>query len=634
MKPQKNKSPQATAPRLKAFFPWIVLCFSFFLYSQSISFKYTLFDDDYLLMENKDFFTKDGDLKTIFTTDAFLKDDGNFYRPLQNVSFLMDVKIFGDMDMRMFHFTNILLFALIAFSLYFLLLRFNIPHFIAFMGTLVYAAHPLFTSSATWIPARGDLLLTLFSILAFIFWIRFLNHKKYGDLVTSWLCFTLALFTKETAALLPVLFLVYFFTFEPKPKIDFKMVLFGVFLLGAGVAWFILRSSFIQTYDTGLDIAMFLQNLFAIPVGLAMFAVPYDFSTAPEFTFIKISIGVALLMAIIVMTVVKNSQHRGKKFFYLLWFVLLLFPTFFAQTKEWDYLDHRFLLPLIGILLFILSFIQNIGKRKIAVVSTILIIIFSTASIFRSRAFSNPYAFCEALKHNKNHPESYYFVKGNLEHTAKKYESALQEYNTVIRYNPDHIRALNNRGMVKQKLGDLQGALADYNHAIELDFKNYHIFKNRGTVRFQLEDYAGAVEDCGSALEYEDNADIYYLRGMIYRALAENEKALADFNHYISRGYANPELYTQMGIIYGKTGDFENAIDCFSKALAMDAAYTSAYYNRAFAKYTLLDYSGALADCEKLLAIDSLYSNALILRAKILNAPLTKNREISQSPLL
>ena len=538
------------------------------------------------------------------------------------------------MDMRMFHFTNILLFALIAFSLYFLLLRFNIPHFIAFMGTLVYAAHPLFTSSATWIPARGDLLLTLFSILAFIFWIRFLNHKKYSDLVTSWLCFTLALFTKETAALLPVLFLVYFFTFEPKPKIDFKMVLFGVFLLGAGVVWFILKSSFIQTYDTGLSTAMFLQNLFAIPVGLAMFAVPYDFSTAPEFTPVKIGIGAALLMVIIVMTAVKSSQHRGKKLFYLLWFVLLLFPTFFARTKEWDYLDHRFLLPLIGILLFILSFIQNTGKRKIAIVSTTLIIIFSTASIFRSQAFSNPHAFCEALKHNKNHPESYYFVKGNLEHTAKKYESALKEYNTAIRYNPDHLRALNNRGIVKQQLGDLQGALADYNHAIELNFKNYHIFKNRGTVRFQLEDYAGAVEDCGSALEYEDNADIYYLRGMIYRALAENEKALADFNHYISRGYANPELYTQMGIIYGKTGDFENAIDCFSKALAMDATYTSAYYNRAFAKYTLLDYSGALADCEKLLAIDSLYSNALILRAKILNASFTKNREISQSPPL
>jgi len=617
MKPLKTKSPQTTASRLQAFFPWIVFFFSFLLYSQSINFKYTMFDDDSLLMANKEFFTKNGDLKTIFTTDAFLKDDGTFYRPLQNVSFLMDVKIWGSMDMRMFHFTNILLFAFIAVSLYFLLLRFKIPHFMAFMGTLVYAAHPLFTSSATWIPARGDLLLTLFSILTFIFWIQFLTHKKYSALTVSWLCFTLALFTKETAALIPVLFLIYFFTFEPKPKIDFKMVLLGFLLLGTGVVWFVLRYSFIQTYDTNLDSAMFLQNLLAIPAGLSMFAVPYDFSTAPEFTITKIGIGVVLLILIVVMTVAKSTQQRRRKLFYLLWFVLLLFPTFFARTKEWDYLDHRFLLPFIGILLFILSFMQNIGKAKMALVSTTLILIFSTVSIFKSQAFADPHAFCEAMKYNKNHPENYYFLKGNLAQTAERYEKALKEYDMAIRYNPDHIKTLNNRGIVKQELGDFSGALADYNHAIELGFKNYYIFKNRGAVRVQLSDYYGAVEDYNSALEQEQNAEIYYLRGMTYRALEENEKALEDLNQYVSEGYANSELYTLIGIIYGKIEALENAISCFNKAIEMDSTYTFAYYNRAYAKYILSDFSGALADCEKLLAMDSQYSNAHILKSKI-----------------
>jgi len=617
MKPQQTKSPQDITPRLQPFFPWIILCFTFLLYSQSINFKYTMFDDDRLLMMNKDFFTHDGNLKTIFTTDAFLREGGVFYRPLQNISFLIDVKIFGAMDMRMFHFTNTLLFALIAFSLYFLLLRFKISHFIAFMGTLCYAAHPLFTSSATWIPARGDLLLTLFSILAFIFWIRFLNNKHYSALIISWLCFTLAIFTKETAVLLPVLFIIYFFTFEQKPKIDFRMVLFGVFLLSTSVVWFFLRSSFVQTYDTGLSVDLFLQNLLAIPAGLSMFALPYDFSTAPEFTITKISIGVVLLIMIVVMTVIKNPQHRGKKLFYLLWFVLLLFPTFFAKTKEWDYLDHRFLLPLIGILLLILVFIQNIGKTKITIISTTLIIIFSTVSVFKSKAFSNPYAFCEALKYNKNHLENYYFLKGNLDQTAERYEMALKEYDIAIHYNPNHIKTLNNRGIIKQDLGDFQGALADYNQAIELGFENYYIFRNRGTVRFQLTDYYGAVEDYGSALEYEFHAEIYYLRGMTYRTLEENEKALKDFNSYISEGYANPELYTQMGIIYGKEEEFENAIDCFTKAIMIDSAFKSAYFNRAYVQYIMSDYQGALADCDKLLSIDSLYLNARLLKSKI-----------------
>jgi tetratricopeptide (TPR) repeat protein len=133
----------------------------------------------------------------------------------------------------------------------------------------------------------------------------------------------------------------------------------------------------------------------------------------------------------------------------------------------------------------------------------------------------------------------------------------------------------------------------------------------------QLTDYKGAVEDYDSALEQEKHAEIYYLRGMTYLSFEENEKALTDFNSYISEGYANPELYTQMGIINGKTGNFENAIDCFTKALAMDSTFTSAYFNRAYAKYILSDYSGALADCEKVLAIDNHYSNAHILKSKI-----------------
>jgi tetratricopeptide (TPR) repeat protein len=479
-------------------------------------------------------------------------------------------------------------------------------------------AHPLFASSAAWIPARGDLLLTLFSILSFIFWISFLNNKRYSVLILSWLWFTLALFTKETAALLPVLFLLYFFIFESKPKIDFKTISFGILLLCTGIVWFILRSTFINVYDTTLTVNLFLRNIQAIPAALSMFVVPYDFSTAPEFTLIKMITGFVLLVLLIVMIVMKSSHSRRKKLFYLLWFVLLLFPTFFAKTKEWDYLEHRFLLPLIGILIFLLSFIQNISKVKVAIVTSVLVIVFSTVSIFKSKGYSNPYTFCEAMRHNKNSPEAYYFLKGNIEQITENYENALKEYNTAILYNPDHIKSLNNRGIVNQMLGNLNDAFADYNRTIDLGLKNYHIFKNRGDVRLQSGDYAGAIEDYGLALEYEHHVEIYYLRGKIYYEMEETEKALADFNQCILEGYLSLEVCTLSGIIYGKMGDIENSIACFTKALAINPNYTFAYYNRAFAKYISSDYSGALADCEKLLSIDSQYTNAQVLKAEVI----------------
>lgn len=617
MKRKKTELPTTGKNRLKTIYPFFVFCFSFLLYSQTINFKYTMFDDDSLLTANKEFFTKDGSIQKIFTTDAFMKNDKTFYRPLQNLSFLIDVKISGSMDARMFHITNVLLFSLIAFSLYFLLLKFNISHLYAFFGTLLYSAHPLFISSASWIPARGDLLLTLFSILSFIWGIRFLEKKKYSALIITWLCFTLALFSKETAMLLPVLFLIYFLTFNPKPKIDFKVIVLGFLLLCTATVWYFLRNLSITDSDLNLTVSNFLYNLLAIPVSLAMFAVPYNFSTVPEYTLTKILIGCVLLVLTVVLMVKNTSQPRKKKIFFLLWFLLLLIPTFFAKTKEWDYLDHRFLLPLIGILALTLLHIQSKSKRKVIPVLALITAVFSILTIFNSQAFSNPVTFYEAMKHNKNKPDTYYFLKGNVEQISGKLDNALQSYSAAIAHNPEHFRALNNSGIIKQTKGDLKGALTDYNSAIDLGLKNYSIFKNRGTVRMKLNDYDGAIQDFESALELEHQAEIYYLRGIIYLTLEQEENALEDFNRYFSENPVNPEIYTDIGIIFGKKGDIEKSINCFTKAIEADSTYTMAYYNRAFAEYISSDYTQALSDCNKSLAIDSLYQNAQILKKEV-----------------
>ena len=618
MKSKKTKPIIKSKKNFQAVYPLIIFCFSFLLYCQSINFKYTMFDDDSLLISNKDFFTEDGSIVKIFTTDAFMKNDRTFYRPMQNLSFLIDVKLSGGLNIRMFHFSNVLLFSLVAFSLYFLLLKFKISHFYAFLGTLFYAAHPLFASSAAWIPARGDLLLTFFSILTFIFWIQFINTQKYIALLVTWLCFTLAIFTKETAALLPVLFLLHFLFFSSKPDLDFKKVLLGILFLFTGLVWLFLRNLSIVGSDMNLSTQDFLFNLLAIPVSLAMFVIPYDFSTVPEFTYVKAIFGFISLILFVVCTVITTSQPRNKKIFYLLWFLLLLIPTFFAPSKEWDYLEHRFLLPFIGVLIFLLLHIQSLNRAKITSISIIIIAVFSVATIFKTKAFSTPVTFYEATKNNKNKPEVYHFLKGNIEQILGQYDKALKSYNMALKYNPNHIRALNNRGIIKQTIEDFEGALSDYNKVIDFEIQNYHIYKNRGTVRINLGDFAGAIDDFGLALEHEHNNEIYNLRGNAYLILEDAENALADFEQYYTNGYVEPDIFTLIGINFGQKNNFEKAIYCFTKAIETDSTNTIAYYNRAFAKYNSSDYVGALADCEKLLSIDSHYQNAHILKELII----------------
>jgi hypothetical protein len=171
-----------------------------------------------------------------------LKEVGLLYRPLQNLSFAIDTQLAGGIRSSRFHLTNVLLFALLGCSLFFLFRRFNISDKISFIGTLLFVVHPMFTMSVSWIPARGDLLLALFSILSMSFFIDFIRQQKYYQLVSSALFFLLALFSKETAAFLPFLFLLYFFCFKEKPKIKKKHVLFGVILFLEGLFWLYLRS--------------------------------------------------------------------------------------------------------------------------------------------------------------------------------------------------------------------------------------------------------------------------------------------------------------------------------------------------------------------------------------------------------
>jgi len=589
-----------------------------------------MFDDDSLLLSNQEFFTEDGSLSTIFTTDAFMENDKTFYRPLQNMSFLIDVKLSGGMNVWMFHLTNVLLFSIIAFLFYFLLLRFNISRVYAFIGTLLYASHPLFVSAVAWIPSRGDLLLTLFSIAAFIFWIRFIDNKKYHFLILTWLFFTLALFSKETAAFLPLVLLLHFLIFTPKPKIDFKMILLGFLMLCTALVWLFLRNLSVAGSDLNLTALDFFRNMLTIPVSLAMFVVPYSFSTVPEFTLTNVLIGCVLIILLIVFSVKSKSQPGKQKIFYLLWFLLLLIPTFFAKTKEWDYLEHRLLLPLAGILMLVLLHIQNKNKVKVTSVMVALIVVFSVVTVFKTKGYENPVSFYEAVKHNKNKPEVYYFLKGNVEQVSENLDAALRSYNAAIKYDPNHRKALNNRGIIKQERGDFEGALADYNKAIDLGMKNFHIFKNRATVKMTLEDYTGAIKDYGTALEYEFHAEILYRRGQAYLMSDDDENALEDLDKYALEGTVDPEIFTTLGISFGQKNQFEQSLYCFTKAIETDSTYTPAFFNRAFAKYISADYSGALADCDKLLSIDSLYSKANVLKAtlqQIINSQKNESKE-------
>lgn len=113
-----------------------------------------------------------------------------------------------------------------------------------------------------------------------------------------------------------------------------------------------------------------------------------------------------------------------------------------------------------------------------------------------------------------------------------------------------------NRGLQKQKDGDLDGALADYSKTIELDpsFFNYYIC--RGTVREAKEDLGGAILDYDKAIELKpDFALAYYNRGHARFNKGELEGALADYSQAIELDPTDANTFFNRGILRKKMGD-------------------------------------------------------------------------------
>jgi tetratricopeptide (TPR) repeat protein len=93
------------------------------------------------------------------------------------------------------------------------------------------------------------------------------------------------------------------------------------------------------------------------------------------------------------------------------------------------------------------------------------------------------------------------------------------------------------RGLAKQKKGDLDGALADYNQAIKLNSKSAAAYNNRGNVKFTKGDLDGALADFNQAIQLNPEYGLAYRnRGRAEEKKGDVNGAIADFNQAIKLG--------------------------------------------------------------------------------------------------
>ena len=210
-----------------------------------------------------------------------------------------------------------------------------------------------------------------------------------------------------------------------------------------------------------------------------------------------------------------------------------------------------------------------------------------------------------------------YSSRGNAYRKAGAAELALADYDQSIRLSSGRSDTYYSRGLAYQDKKDLDHAIADYTHAIDtfnlrvspLKWKRDYLnsraiaYVRKGSFALAMADYEAAIR-----LAPQDT-DLYYNRGLLFKAMNENDHAIADFTRAISgfdvrrsstkdkRDYlsARASAFRSIGNFVGAMADYNDAID-------RSPADAESYYKRALLYSAMQDPDHAIADYTRAIA--------------------------------
>ena len=624
MKTKKRNKPATTVKRKynKKIIYLIFLVFvPFMLYLKVLGFEFTRFDDDEIIVAHYDKIGSLMNIKDAFTHDAFMSDRGeSFYRPVQTISYMLDAQI-GGKEPWIYHLSNLLLHILIVVALFFFLKKIGLREEISFLLALLFSIHPLLTNAVAWIPARGDLLVSLFTILSFISFLNYYKSHKIVYLILYSFVFLLAVFSKEIAILMPILVLLYLY-FALKEKLIIKKIFpFLIIWLLSLILYYYLRQNVVklQVPTSMLGAIPVIKNLPTIPITFGKFFLPYNLSTLPLYDFLSIILGILIIIIFIIFTIKAGKGNERIIIWGAIWFLAFSFPPMLIRTYHAEiaieYYEYRAYLPVIGILAVIGILINELPKkysfRNIMTGSIPIILLYGAIASSHSFAFSNPIEFFSSgINANSNNAWAFN-ARGIIYRDAGNYENALTDFDNSIKICSTYSAPLFSKGHLYRILGDNKKAEYFYTLAFNYDtlYNNINSLPEDAYLKFcetkvSLKKYNEALAILTKAKNiFPRSPRIYNNMGYIYFSEAKYDSAINCFSIAIEIE-PNSFPYTNRAVCKYKLKEINGAMNDFNEALKIDPGYKNAYLNRGIVKIDMLDYDGAIADFNFTLSLD------------------------------
>jgi hypothetical protein len=504
--------------------PIIIILAGVLAYSNSFNGGFLL-DDDFLVGNNA-FVKSWANLPKVFTQDIMSAggQPSNFYRPIQTITYMLDHSLWAD-RVQGYHLSNLFFHILVALVFYGLCRLLFKDVLLAFAAAALYVVHPIHTEAVCYISGRADSLVTLFMLLALIFYVR--SRSSPADpkpAVLSLLFYSFALLSKEYALILPAIVVLYHFVFK-KPWKSAPLFL----MLVMTVLYGFLRSTVLQfpSFVTpepsrladrlpGVFVAMarYLKLLiFPHPLRMEYVDGPFSFSDP------RAILGFILAAALIFYGWNRWKANDHLSFFSITWFFVTLFPNSNLYPLNAFMAEHWLYVPSMGLFVAaampaVRAYRSGKGRRWITAGFLAALALFSFLTIRQSEYWKDALTFYEKTLVYSPHSVRVYYNLGNYYSAKKDFERSFIYYQKAIEGNPRLVAPHYNLGMSFFAAGKYAEAIGAFQEVVALE---------------------------------PGSADARYNLGLAYIQLGRYKEAASEFEHLIKAQPDDPEILFQLG---------------------------------------------------------------------------------------